>query len=500
MFLNQKEVRKIRPVKRKIEIVPRKIYLCLFSLACLTFFFCQLAQATRLPPDTRKTVTTTFTDGTVRLDGSIALPDGTLMLPLLPASNWRRAKNDTQVQFPLSGKPPFLIIYENGWGHVHATAKGEALTIQVPAELPEPLRKKLLSMRFPSDLIVPDGLVVPKSCKSLLGDLTIPTMDDASIQKPDFGKPRSASGQAISSYKGSGALAFTSITNGSITLVDGKSFRKLAEFPTEGTPCGLEYVENALYIADQSKNRILILDPSTRKFLGQIDLPARCAPKGLAGIPAGKFIYVANNGTNDVAIIETATGKILVRTKVPVGPGRISVTPDGVYLVVLSVTTGELSVVATYNQKLTGTVKVGSVPTCVITPKQGKIAYVSNRNSNTVSVVDLTKRTLLRTVQVGNGPTGLALSSDEKKLFVANGRDNTIAVYETQTFNKTGEIKLPLDMDFPGCLCLTPDDRHLIVTSQQTGIVGVIDTQKMEITKHIDLGHPVHEVIWLPVN
>ncbi|WP_369669314.1 YncE family protein, partial [Enterococcus faecium] len=94
-----------------------------------------------------------------------------------------------------------------------------------------------------------------------------------------------------------------------------------------------------------------------RKFLGQIDLPPNTAPKGIASMPNGKWIYVSLSGSSEVAVIETETGKVLMKTKVPTGPGRIAVTPDGVYVALLCVTSSEICVMSTYNQRLIGSVK-----------------------------------------------------------------------------------------------------------------------------------------------
>ncbi len=48
--------------------------------------------------------------------------------------------------------------------------------------------------------------------------------------------------------------------------------RERAEFPTEGTLSQMVAVGGFLYISDQAKARVLILDPNKREFVGQIDL------------------------------------------------------------------------------------------------------------------------------------------------------------------------------------------------------------------------------------
>jgi len=302
---------------------------------------------------------------------------------------------------------------------------------------------------------------------------------------------------AKQAYTGSGSVFLTSTTQGCITMLDGKTLNKIAEFPTEGTPCSMEILPEHLYIADQAKDRVLILDPFGRKFASQIDLTTRSAPKGIAALPNGKWIYVSESGAGDIAVVETATGKVLMKTKVKPGPGRMAVTPDGVFLLVVNVTSGEVSVISTYNQKVIGVIKVGELPTSLVVSKDSRYAYVSNRNSNTVSQIDIKQRTIAGTIKTGAGPTGLALNAD--KLYVACGRDNMITVYDTKTLTKLGEMRTPAELDFPGGICLLPGGDRLLVLSLQSGNVGVMDTGKLEFTKITSLGHPSNEAIWAPV-
>lgn len=456
------------------------------------------AFATKLPAETKKLLDTIYPAGIQRLDGSVELPDHNFLLPLIPGSNsLKKPKSEGTLKYPLNSDEPELIVHDNGWVHMKTERKGSSVTLKIPDGVPDTVRKRLLTLHLPSDLIVPNGFVLSRSMKGMMGELTIPLVEDVALMKPSFGPKLGKPAQAPD-HKGAGTFALVSIKDGTIVLMDAKSFSKLAEFPTEGTPSSMTYVDGTLYIADQAKSRILLLDPVGRRFLGQIDLPPNTAPKGIVAVPNGKWVYVSLSGTSEVAIVETENGKVLLKTKVPTGPGRLMVSPDGIYVSLLSVTAAELSVIASYNQRMIGSVKVGEVPTCMAMHPTEKIAYVSNRRANTVSIVDLTKRVVSNTIKTGNSPTGVAVSPDGTKLYVAHGRDNTIIIYDTSTQQKLQEVKLPLDVDFPHSICLTPDGKHLIVTSQQTDTVGVLDTTTLEFTKQVQLGHTTQECLWLP--
>jgi YVTN family beta-propeller protein len=282
-------------------------------------------------------------------------------------------------------------------------------------------------------------------------------------------------------------------------MLDGKSLNKIAEFPTEGTPCSVCQANGQIFIADQGKHRILILDPVARKFHGQIDLPPRCAPKGIAALPNGKWLYVSESAVGAVACVETSTGKVLLKTKTHPGPGRMAITPDGVFVIVLNVTSGEVTIISTYNQQVVSTFRVGDMPTSVVISHDSKLAYVSNRLSNTVSVIDVPGHRVLNVIKTGAYPTGLALSPDSSKLYVSCARENTVTAYDTKNLAKLQEVHTPQEVEFPGFLCMLPGGQRMILCSQQSDAVAVLDTEQMQFEKSLSLGHANHEATWEPV-
>src|SRR5262249_15532130 len=158
----------------------------------------------------------------------------------------------------------------------------------------------------------------------------------------------------------------TSLKSGSILLLDGTSLEKIFDFPTEGTPVGLTSANGLVFIADQGKHRVLILDPLKREFLGQVNLAPKSAPKGIAALPNGKLLYVSESSANDIAVIETHTRRVLLRTKVSGGPGKLVVTPSGNFVLGLNVASGQVVIMSTLNQRLVGLVKIGNVPSDLV--------------------------------------------------------------------------------------------------------------------------------------
>ena len=181
-----------------------------------------------------------------------------------------------------------------------------------------------------------------------------------------------------------------------------------------------------------------------------------------SGKPA---IYVTLNGNNKVVKLDPDTRKVLWSTLVGVAPygitkanGKIYVTnwaggqPENNDKNVAGVPWGSAKVNTTNGATREGTVTVlnpatgavlkeipvGLHPNDVITGSDEKFVYVSNANSDEVSVIstadDLVKETISVRLNAekngywGDSPNGLALSKDNKTLYVCNGMDNALAV------------------------------------------------------------------------
>jgi YVTN family beta-propeller protein len=473
--------------------------LCLFVLlACLwsATFLLAPADATKLSAPLAASLKAQDPHVNLRLDGSVEMHQNDLYLPVLPAKDGGGEKIELQHRFPESGKPDFLS-FSNGWCFLRVFNKGEMKTILSGKELPELLDKQLLAGHFPSDLIVPEKFVLPDRLRDLAKDLPVTIKGEVPKNAPINGAIDIKHGQAGPTRI---AVFVTSPAIGKITLLDEKTLEKIAEFPTEGTPGSLVGAQNKLYITDQSKSRILILDPKKRQFIGQIDLPAKCSPKGIVAVPNGQLLYVSEYTTSNVDVIETATGKVLLKTKVPAGPSRMAITPDGNFIIVLNPPACRATLISTKDQKVVGTVAVGTLPNAIAISKDSNTAYVSNRASNSVSIIDIPSKRIAGTLPAGTAPTGIALDHEGKRLFVANAKDSTISVFEVATRKKLEEIKLPPDLDFPGGMMLMPDGKHIVVSSATTEAVGVLNTTDLKFDSLPQVGYPTDQFVWMHYN
>ncbi len=159
-------------------------------------------------------------------------------------------------------------------------------------------------------------------------------------------------------------------------------------------------------------------------------------PTGLAVSPDGQSLYVANNLSNTVTIVDTglqrATGNI------PVGhyPYTPLVSADGRRVYVSNWGDGTVTVIDEPGRHVAGTIIVGAHP-CAMAFGPGGLLYVADANSDAVSVVDPVGLREIRRISVApyrnaplsSSPVGLTFSPDGSTLYVVNAGNNDVAVF-----------------------------------------------------------------------
>jgi DNA-binding beta-propeller fold protein YncE len=474
-------------------------------LTVLAFFLSAgPAHATRLPAELGAALKSLFPDCHIRMDGSVETKDAELYLPVVPkaasAAKIVRLKETLPAVAGENAKAD-VCVFDDGYIYLRVIRKLNLKTLPPLSDMPEKTRQAILAGQLPVDLIVPDSFALPASLRPIVGDVSITLLKELPSTAPAAeGKPEQNSKAATKETKGlgHGFIFVTSPSTGTITLIDEETMKKIAEVPTEGTPAGMALASGRLYIADQSKNRILILDVKERSFLGQIDLPDKSHPKSVIPLPNGKLLYVSESGLAQVAIVEVETSRALLTTKVPTGPGRMAITPNGNTILILNVPTGQLTFMSTLNQKVLGTISVGANPTAVVISPDSETAYVSCRSAGYVAVIDIANKKMLGGMKAGNAPTGLAIDKEGKKLYVALAKDNKIAIFDLAVRAIKKEVALPPEVDFPGTLCLLPGGKKLIVSSAATENIGILNLETDEFEGTAVIGHGTDETYFVP--
>lgn len=197
-----------------------------------------------------------------------------------------------------------------------------------------------------------------------------------------------------------------------------------SEISVGGPPVALAEAPNQLhlYAMIPSTNNVVDLNPADFTVPGTT-IGVGTSPVFAAISTDSVYVFVVNQGSNNVSVIFTPSDTVVQTIPVGASPNFAKYDPALKRVYVTNSGGNTVSVIdagGTIPFPAPTTVTVGSAPTSVTALADGSRAYVANSGSGTVSVISAASLTVTKTIGVGTSPLSLDSSSDSKRVIVAN--------------------------------------------------------------------------------
>jgi len=193
-------------------------------------------------------------------------------------------------------------------------------------------------------------------------------------------------------------------------------------------------------------------------------------------LAAGDYqIFVTNEKSGDLTIIDGADNKVLATIPVGKRPRGIRVSPDG-STVYVAVSGTPISAPPKLDAKGNPIFNRGD---------DDDDAAKSDKSADGIAVVDVAQRKFLRKILVGSDPEQLAISADGTLLFVSNEDVGTASALDVAS-GKVEHI-IPVHKE-PEGVAVSPDGKTFLVTCESDGEIFVIGTSDYKVLAHFNVG------------
>jgi YVTN family beta-propeller protein len=326
---------------------------------------------------------------------------------------------------------------------------------------------------------------------------------------------REAAGTAADVPAAATRLYVTAEDGGEVVVVDPAAGQVIARIPVGKRPRGVKLSKDGkrLYVAlsgsprggpgvdesklpppDRSADGVGVVDLVTHKLVQT--LPSGQDPESFDLSRDGKTLYVSNEETAEMSVLDLRSGHVGVSQRVPVGkePEGVTVRPDGKVVYVTSEEDNEVVAVDTRTLRVVAHVTTGPRPRSIVFSRDGKTAFVTSENGSLVTVVDVAKNAPAGTIKIepraktvlGPRPMGAVVSPDGKELYVSNGRGESVAVIDIAT------RKVVRLIDGVGArpwgIGVSRDGKWLYTANGPSGDVTIIDAAAGTIEKRVKIG------------
>ena len=197
-------------------------------------------------------------------------------------------------------------------------------------------------------------------------------------------------------------------------------------------------------------------------------------PAGIAVSHDDKYLFVAENIGDELAVVELAGKRVVQRLKTEPYPYAVAVSPaNEVYVSAWGGQTVSVFAPGQGALQERGRISIGRYPSALLLNPDGSRLFVASASTNSIAVVDTKRMKVLTRLldpppagpNQGSTPNALALSNDGSRLYVAEADNNAVAVFQLAGSTGRGTNKLigriPVDW-YPAALLMTRDSLFVL--------------------------------------
>ncbi|HIN29821.1 TPA: hypothetical protein EYM82_13110, partial [Candidatus Poribacteria bacterium] len=189
-------------------------------------------------------------------------------------------------------------------------------------------------------------------------------------------------------------------------------------------------IRNTLYVANSVSGTVSMIDLTNQKTITEIAVEG--VPNRLALVRT--YLYFTTD--RGVAVIDTELGQV-TSTIQNIGHQPVDLISDGEqYLYVINNSSNNISIIDTVTQTVIKTLSVGLRPVRATISKSG-LLYVVNQGHRDISIISRTDqgwRVIEETIPINSNSHGVAVLPDDSKVYLVRSRNSVIDVLGFDNF------------------------------------------------------------------
>jgi DNA-binding beta-propeller fold protein YncE len=207
----------------------------------------------------------------------------------------------------------------------------------------------------------------------------------------------------------SGLLYVTTELDKTVTVVDPETRKIVGQIPTgqdESHMLAISHDGRRGYTANVGPGTISVLDLVGRKTLRVIPVSGEVQRVSIS--TDDKLVFTSDQTKPQLAVIDTQTNQVKTWVALPATGYGTAATLDGRWLLVAVPSTNQVAVVDLNSMQVARRIDVASKPQEILVRPDGKVAYVSCAGTGQVAAVNLAEWKVEKLIDAGNFADGLA--------------------------------------------------------------------------------------------
>lgn len=260
-----------------------------------------------------------------------------------------------------------------------------------------------------------------------------------------------------------------------------------------------------IFVTNERSGTLSVIDGATQRVVATVPLGKR--PRGLKVSPDGKLLYVAlsgspiagpgvdqstlppaDKGADGIGVVDLQSLKLVRVLRGVSDPEQLAVGKDGKYLYVASEDTGKGIVMDATDGRVIATMNVGGEPEGVTLSPDGRHVYMTSEEDHHVAVIDTSANRVVANIDVGLRPRFTEFSDDGSIAYVSGENDGTITVIDTASRRRLRTLKLEGPLARPVGMAVSHDGKQLYVVTGRGQKLLALDPETGKVLASVDVG------------
>ena len=259
-----------------------------------------------------------------------------------------------------------------------------------------------------------------------------------------------------------------------------------------------------MYVTNNGSRNVSIIDSSTNRVVGSI--PAGVSPAFVAYDPSAGLLYVANYGLQcnasswgSLTVVNASTNAVVTELTAGHNPAYVLYDPANGDLYVADFCSTQVSVVDGRTSHLIGQVAVGLNPVALAYDPSNQYVYSMNVNfpgsRGSVSVINGTTQAVVETIEVGDHPESMTFDPVNEHLYVGNLDSDSVTVIDCATNQVVATVAVGSQ---PVWVTYSPANHDLYVENFGSTNVTVIDGATDRVVATVPAGVQPGYAVYVP--
>lgn len=454
--------------------------------------------AAKLPTDVQVYLKKNISGIDIRFDGVIILPDGTLYLPLYPASFKKPDKLEIAETYPsgvgINAKPD-VVIFNNDFVLLKVLTNANGKKTVKRFDKPPILVKTGV---LPQDMLVPNGLIIPENLKGIIGNLDIQLSpeQDIKVAAETFTSARVNEANKNRKYTNSSTVAqlkdknlyMVTAYSKNISVVNGESLKADYALSQVATPIDAKLTKDGkfLLVTAYDSTLVNVISIADDRIIKQLDLTTQGGE--IVMDYANNKAFIASPNASTIYVLDTSNMTLVQRIKINGMCEKLTLNGDYLlYVDKLSDNVWSMEIANNYTLK-----NLGNFPNISKVIFNNGIVYLSSRTKNRIAVLDYNTKQLLTEFETVEKPIDMLIHNNS--LYVLGAKDNKIQVVSLEDCEPVAMINIGGD-GFSTKFCLIPESNLVIVSDTKLSKYSIIDLNTNKVVKTNGTELPVNNII-----